>query len=105
MKTSERIRKLRLERGLTQKALGEACGIGESTIRKYELNLLNPKLETLEKIAKTLNVPYFDLVGLEVRENPQENDLLDSFSRLNETGKSKAIEAIKVLNLVDDYTK
>lgn len=65
MNTKENIRKYRLERGLTQKKLGELCGIAESTIRKYELGLLNPKKETLEKIAKALNVSMLSLFGVD----------------------------------------
>ena len=52
----ERIRELRNERGLTQKELGERAGIAEPTIRRYELGKLNPKFETVQKIASGLNV-------------------------------------------------
>lgn len=57
MTVGENIRKLRLERGLTQKKLGELCNIAEPNIRKYELNKANPKIETIEKIASALGVP------------------------------------------------
>ena len=40
MTVGERIRAARRARGLTQKALGEACGIAEPTIRRYELGKL-----------------------------------------------------------------
>lgn len=52
-----KIRELRKARGLTQKELGERAGIAEPTIRRYELGKLNPKFETVQKIAKALNVP------------------------------------------------
>ena len=48
----ERLRSVRLEKGLTQKQLGERCGIADPTIRKYESGKLNPKLETVKKIAQ-----------------------------------------------------
>lgn len=52
--------KTRKEKGLTQKQLGELCGINEVQIRRYELGGKNakPKLETIQKIAKALNVNY-----------------------------------------------
>ena len=50
----DRIRHVRQERNLTQKELGDRTGIAEPTIRRYELGKLNPKYETLEKIAKAL---------------------------------------------------
>lgn len=57
----ERIREVRNERGLTQKALGEKAGIAEPTIRRYELGKLNPKVDTVKKIAAALNVPWYEL--------------------------------------------
>lgn len=56
MSIGEKIRQFRLDAGLTQKQLGEKAGIAEPTIRKYELNKLNPKIETLAKISKALNI-------------------------------------------------
>jgi len=56
MTTGQRIKKIRKEKGLTQKALGELCGIAEPTIRQYESGRLNPKIETVEKIAVALGV-------------------------------------------------
>lgn len=64
MQAGEIIRKYRVEKGLTQKQLGEKCGIAEPTIRKYELNKLNPKYETLQKIATALDVPITELLGI-----------------------------------------
>lgn len=61
----ENIKRLRKERGLTQKNLGELCGIAEPNIRKYENGKQNPKLETIEKIATALGVTAFDLMGIE----------------------------------------
>ena len=48
------IRRIRKKRGLTQKQLGELSGINEVQIRRYELGSDNPKIETIEKIAKAL---------------------------------------------------
>lgn len=57
MTVGQNIRAIRKERGLTQNQLGELCGIKEANIRKYELGKANPKIETIEKIAKALGVP------------------------------------------------
>ena len=49
---------------MTQKALGEATGIGEATIRKYELGIRNPKPAQIKKIAQALDVGeniFFDI--------------------------------------------
>lgn len=57
MTVAENIKFLRTQKKLTQKQLGDLCNIAESTIRRYELGLLNPKKETIEKIANALDVP------------------------------------------------
>lgn len=63
MTVGETIRKVRKEKGMTQKQLGDACipPIAESNIRKYELDKQNPKLETLLRISKALNIPSYVL--------------------------------------------
>lgn len=52
----EKIKYCRKKLNMTQKELGEICGIAESTIRRYELNKLRPKYETLLKISSALNI-------------------------------------------------
>ena len=52
--TGDMIRKYRTEKGLTQKKLGELCGIADSNIRKYESGNQNPKIETLQKNSRCL---------------------------------------------------
>lgn len=66
MTVGERIREARKKAGLTQEKLGNLAGIAGPTIRRYELGLLNPKLETLEKIAKALGVSVWGLRGAEL---------------------------------------
>lgn len=56
MHLGEMIRKLRIENGLTQKQLGELCGMADSAIRRYESGRANPKIETIGKIADALGV-------------------------------------------------
>lgn len=63
MTIGERIRNLRKTRNLTQKQLGELSGIAEPTIRRYELGKLNPKYETIKKIAVALQTTPEFLMG------------------------------------------
>lgn len=53
---SRKIKKLREKRQLTQKELGELCGISESAMRSYELGDRKPKKDVLERIAMALRV-------------------------------------------------
>lgn len=63
MTVGERIKEIRLEKGLTQREVSARCHIAEPTIRKYESGRLNPKFETMEKIAAALEVPVTQLMG------------------------------------------
>ena len=70
MTVGDRIRFLRMERGLTQKQLGDSCGLADSAIRRYESNRGNPTQKTLQRIADALNVPLFSLLGSVSRTDP-----------------------------------
>lgn len=51
-----RIRAIRLKRGLTQKELADAAGVGESALRSYELGARYPKQGQIESIARALKI-------------------------------------------------
>ncbi|MCI8378181.1 MAG: helix-turn-helix transcriptional regulator [Lachnospiraceae bacterium] len=61
MTVAENIKRIRTEKGLTQKQLGEKCGMSESTLRQYELGFRNPKIETIRKIAVALDCTISDI--------------------------------------------
>jgi len=56
MTVGENIRRVRQERHLTQRQLGEMVGASEAYIRAYESGRRNPKPSSLEKIAEALAV-------------------------------------------------
>lgn len=60
---AENIKRIRKEKGLTQKQLGDLCTppMADSAIRRYEIGKANPKTETLSKIARALGVTIGDL--------------------------------------------
>lgn len=62
MAVGDIIKQIRIRRRLTQKQLGEMCGLSEPAIRNYELGNRKPSLETLERIAAALNVTTFEIV-------------------------------------------
>ncbi|MBO6309950.1 MAG: helix-turn-helix transcriptional regulator [Oribacterium sp.] len=58
------IKKLRIERKLTQKKLGNMLGVTEGTVSKYESNVTQPPFETLRSIASIFNVSMDTLCGM-----------------------------------------
>lgn len=72
MNFGESIKKIRKEKGLTQKQLGEKLGISQAAIGQFESNSANPKIETMQKIADALNVSLNDLVPISYEREMQE---------------------------------
>lgn len=60
---SQRLRKCREEKGLTQGQVAIYCDMTEKTYQNYELMRRQPKLEFIIKIADLYNVSIDYLVG------------------------------------------
>ncbi|MGH7809958.1 MAG: helix-turn-helix domain-containing protein, partial [Candidatus Binatia bacterium] len=58
-----RIRKLREAKGFTQEELAAAVGMMRNNISRIEAAKHRPTLETLERIAKSLNTSVADLIA------------------------------------------
>ncbi|MBE5996769.1 MAG: helix-turn-helix transcriptional regulator [Lachnospiraceae bacterium] len=57
------IRELRLKRELTQEVLSGLAGIPRSHLAMIESGRINPKIDTLWKIAEALGMKLSELVG------------------------------------------
>ena len=89
------IKKYRVAQGLTQKELGQKCGMADSAIRRYENGGANPKEETLEKIAYALGTTTSELRG---------KIDLQLFAAPSETAPSHSIGINQMsLNLVNSF--
>ncbi len=60
---AERLKHLRKQRGLTQKQLGEALGLGQTAIANYEQGNRSPDSEGLIRISEVLDVSVDALLG------------------------------------------
>lgn len=126
MPTGSRIKEIRKQKGLTQKQLGEKCGMYESQIRKYENGKANPKIETLKKIAAALEVPVSllddtlsfmeDMETTKSRKilaytvinelyNRRKQDLLNAFEKLNSKGQIESVKRVQELTEIPRYTE
>jgi len=62
-KIGENIKKFRERMGISQDKLSKLADISSNTVAKLELNESpNPTIETLQKIAKALNVKVDDII-------------------------------------------
>ncbi|MGN0355028.1 MAG: helix-turn-helix domain-containing protein [Muricoprocola sp.] len=62
MTVGENIRRIRKEKGLTQKQLGERLNMTQSAIGQFENDKTSPKIETVDKIASALGVNIVDIM-------------------------------------------
>lgn len=70
MEMGERIKRLRLERGMTLEEVGEKVGVGKSTVRKWENGLIaNMKRDKIAKIANALGCSPSYLMGWSEEDN------------------------------------
>ena len=60
---NERLKLLRLQKGVTQRAIANGVGIGEGTVQKFEYGKAKPKLDTLLRLADFFNVSTDYLLG------------------------------------------
>ena len=74
------IKKYRKARKLTMEQLSEKSGINLSTLKKYETDNRNPKLEQLSKIAKALEVSVFEFLDIKVK---SVNDIISLVNKMN----------------------
>lgn len=59
--TGKRIRYARIMLGITQTDLGKRCGMADSQIGAYERDEVNPRPESLKRVAEALGVDTREL--------------------------------------------
>ena len=72
IKTGELIRILRTQKGLTQKALAEAVGVGDKAVSKWERGLGCPDVSLLPELSRVLGVGLEALLSGALDANDQE---------------------------------
>lgn len=101
MLLGERITELRKSKGMSQGELAERLHVHQSMVTRWEKGRIQPKAQTLEKIAQALDTPIQELAnGLEVAEtlilreiDPQLARLISQLHRLD----AKSQDALKTV--------
>jgi transcriptional regulator with XRE-family HTH domain len=58
------LRRLRVKRALSQEALAVDAGVDRSYVGRIERGVENPTVETLDRLAKALEVPAAELLSV-----------------------------------------
>ncbi|MGE5327572.1 MAG: helix-turn-helix domain-containing protein [Deltaproteobacteria bacterium] len=95
MQIGNRLRDMRMAKGLSQGDLEERTGLLRCYLSRVENGHTIPSLETLDRLANALGVEFYQIfytgsaeprppkIVKEVPANPAERDLLDSYRRMN----------------------
>ena len=88
----DKLKKLRAEKGLSLRALGEEVGISFNTLASYERNLVQPTIENCFKMSRYFEVQmeYF-ILGEKAKKEFRDPELLDLFhgvDRLDRTDRN-----------------
>lgn len=117
------IKRIRKEKGYSQKQLAEKLGTTPQNLAQYENGKRTPKIETLNKIATALGVNITDItneyyeIGIEERpdlgpilskaiistDKMDEIILINYYRQLSDAGKNEAHKRIGELTLLDVY--
>lgn len=130
MKTGTLIRELRKAKGMTQEELGDMLGVKKAAIQKYEKGeIVNLKLATIKKLCEVFQIPPGRLIypdaekhdiihnskniaievklieEIEAQYGLEAINMIAPFTKLNETGKAKAIDIVEDMAQLEKYTK
>ena len=99
----ERLKELRLRKGLTQKEIAEVVGIKQPNYQQWESGKRKPSSETLEKFANFFGVTMDYLSG-----NDEELDNVEILFRMNSKGlteKEKKIFKKELIEFMEERKK
>ena len=120
MTTAEKIKQLRLQKGLSQEALGAKIGVKKAAINKYETGrVVNIKRTTLKRLADALGVTPADLLDDESSSSGSDQadtlfiekygqpvyDAAMTFAALDEVDQGRITERMGMLLEDDKYKR
>jgi transcriptional regulator with XRE-family HTH domain len=97
MAFTERLARLRKDKGLTQKELAELVGLNQAQIHRYERGTAEPSMSALKRLALTLAVTTDELVFEEDERGP-DDELRLQFEAVSRFGPDEKKTAKDVLD-------
>ena len=103
MEIGKYLRQQRKEKKMTQKALSEATGIAEITIRQYEAGKYKPKWDNLVKIAEALDINAFSILNeVESEDSKQQVELPGQWQKTTNEER-EMLQALEDRRLLDKF--
>ena len=92
---ARRLKKLRTDRNLSTRALGEIVGTSNATISRYETGKRDPDLIIVHKIAAYFDVTIEYLCGEDADIGVE--TLIETYTQLNQESKADALKYLTYL--------
>lgn len=119
MNAGDKIKQLRLSRGLTLEEVGQLVGVGKSTVRKWETGAIaNMRRDKIAKLADALGITPTDIINMydpTVSDIPSpapqivlssgEEELVGCYRSMNPEGQTAALAAVRGLASSGLYKK
>lgn len=124
MTIGERLKRLRIEKGLTQEEVGKILGVTKGAVQKYENgHITNFRADTIRTLCKLFQIAPAYFIFDDVAEDYSSSNsrdlrkmvimhfgerfvsFLDTLNMLNENGQQKVIEYTDDLILIDRYKR
>ena len=80
----ENLKMIRKSKGYTQEELAIKIHVVRQTISKWEKGLSVPDADTLSKLADVLEINVSELLGNEIKEETNKNEVADQLAKISE---------------------
>ena len=81
---SENLKAIRKSKGYTQEELAIKINVVRQTVSKWEKGLSVPDADVLSKIADVLEVSASELLGAEIKETQNKNEIAEQLAKISE---------------------
>ena len=97
---ANRLKKIRLERGLTQLQLGELSGISNVQITRYEKAISKPTPNSIKKLSNALDVKYEIIAGGFFN---SKDDLIEFDASIERLKRLPKRDILTIKEIIDSY--
>lgn len=98
MKIANRIKELRERNGISQRELARIISMNQSQYSKVERGLVDPRISTIEKICKGLEITLFDFFLPYKSNEKKDSELINKLSMIERLSKE---EQESIFNLIE----
>jgi transcriptional regulator with XRE-family HTH domain len=101
----DRLKDIMINLNITKEVLAKEIMVSDETMEKYLDGSLSPDIETLKRIAKSLNTTADYLIGLNDKSSQNELQIIDDWIKVKDGTDIKKIPIDELREFVEQYLK